>query len=234
MQNLMKGVSILTTHDISAMEKYLLPDGEYKIPLANAINKYKPTQIRQFGHVHGMYQLPTKELVDFLSAFVIKKETIEVGSGVGVLGKALRIPCTDSKMQERPEVKALYTLMKQPVIKYGAHVAKLDYSEALDIFKPSVVIGSWLTGKVDINGNPLNMFGFDEETILEKVDTYIMVGNHSVHKTKDILKYPHRRYTAPWIVSRSEFPELNSIYIWSKNPIQIDADKFKMKLHQST
>ena len=215
---------IPSTINLKDIGKRLIINGNFQILPFNEYKDFQADELRLFGHKHGMYTLPTKELIDFLAEFVIKDNTIEVGSGVGVIGKALNIPCTDNKHQNRYEVRKAYEKNGQPIVPYGDHVEEIDGLEAVKKYKPKVVISSWVTGKVDIAGNPLNMHGFNEMELLDLVDTYVMVGNHEVHKTKVIMRIPHRRYTAPWIKSRATYPRENSIYVWSKKYKHIDIN----------
>ena len=100
--------------------------------------------------------------------------------------------------------------------------------EAIKKYQPKVVIGSWITAPYDLDGKELNMYGPDEEAIINAVDTYILIGNENVHSRKIIRKYPHRVYKADWLVSKANAPEDNMIYIWSKNYKDIDLDYFKI------
>lgn len=122
--------------------------------------------------------------------------------------------------------------MNQPIVKYGSDVEKIDANSAVNKYNPKVVIGSWVTGQYDIKGLPLNQHGPLEKDIIDNCGLYVMIGNHSSHHTKDIMTIPHRRYSAPWLVSRSRLPQQNSIYIWSKKgyPFNINASRHKVKM----
>lgn len=221
---------IINIQNIDLMYETFFKNNEFQILPAEEYKQFSVDQHRFFGNRHSLYQFPTTELIEFLKEFVIEGKTIEIGSGRGVIGKALGIPATDNKHQEWPETRRAYEKHGQPTIPYGDNVITMDANEAVDHYKPKVVIGSWVTGKEDFQGNPLNKDGMNEFDILDKVDTYIVVGNHQVHLSKDIMTVPHRRYSAPWLVSRARIPRDNSIYIWSKKPFAINIKKHKCKL----
>lgn len=186
---------------------------------------------RIFLHQKGIYQVITNELINFLSAIIGNKKAIEIAAGYGTLGRALDIPITDAKIQDMPEVKMIYQMTGQPVIKYPGYVKTLDAKSALKKYKPQVMIGCWITGRVDIHGNNLNAYGPSEMEFFTNphLHTYIVVGHDKIHSNKDIMKIEHDVIKAPWLVSRTENGDNgdNCIYIWSRNDIDysnIDLD----------
>lgn len=186
-------------------------------------------QLRMFCHKNAVYQLPTIDLITFLSGlFEDEKKVIEVGSGTGVIGRNLGIKMYDSHQQTFPEVKLHYDLMKQPTIKYGRDVLKMDGVKAIRLFKPSLVLACWVTAPKDIDGNPLNMYGMDEEKILSLTETYVHVGTSTIHSNKLINKYDRFEILAPWIVSRRPSKE-TLISIWTLFPIEIEKRLNKIK-----
>ena len=87
-------------------------------------------QLRMFLHKYGLYTMPTTELIEYLAGIIAGKRAIEIGAGMGVIGRALGIPVTDNKMQAWPSVKAYYDLMRQPTIRYPVDIIELDAHEA--------------------------------------------------------------------------------------------------------
>ncbi|HEY9663792.1 MAG TPA: hypothetical protein V6C65_35535, partial [Allocoleopsis sp.] len=126
------------------------------------------------------------------------------------------IPMTDNYCQTFPEVKAYYDRIRQPVIKYGKNVERLDALEAIDRYEPDVVIGSWVTHWVDPLVEELpdgggNVYGIKEDEILKRVRAYIVIGSKQIHGTKLITRHPHETYEFPWLKSRRAD---NVIYVW--------------------
>ncbi len=187
------------------------------------LQAYDQRDLQLFGHLNGIYQFPTHELTDYLIEHIGGRTAIEVGSGNGVIGRELNIPRTDSHLQERPDIKLYYEMLKQPVLKYGPDVERLECSEAIRKYKPQVVIGCWVTQKLPkellvAGGIGGNVDGLDEAFILfgnTCVEEYIVVGNEKVHGDKLILSNPKVKVTIEhplWLVSRASNPAYNCIY----------------------
>jgi len=122
-------------------------------------------------------------------------------------------------MRSNAEVVAYYTLMGQPVTEYPDDIEEIDAIAAVDKYKPEVVIGSWITHKYTVERAKLggNMYGVDEEYVLQSVKKYIMIGNDHVHRLKPLLElYPHEEYYFPWLYSRSMSGKPNVIFVWEK------------------
>lgn len=214
-------MEILPNENIDYLNDILLDEnGKLKILSAKVYHKINPNHLRLFGHKYGIYSFPTIELAEWLIDNFDLSECIEIGAGNGILAQYLGIIATDSKQQtHNTETNFLYQLMKQPVIKYGENVEKLNTIEAIKEYKPRTVIAQWVTHIYD-SDEPFrggNIYGVDEQFILDNVNTYIFIGNESVHMHKPILGHPHYRIPADWIVSRAKHPEKNIIYIWDNN-----------------
>jgi len=150
------------------------------------VSKYSQDDLSFFSWKHGVYALPTKELIYFL---ISQKINLEIGTGFGLISKYLKhVILTDNKLQERPDIVAQYKALNQPVIKYYPKIEQLDGNAAVDKYKPKKVLACWVTQKwkegITLDGN---VDGVDEEDILSKVDKYIFVGNTEIHKNKIIL-----------------------------------------------
>ena len=186
----------------------LLPCGYY--------DKLDSSNLRIFCHIYARYGLPTVELIDFLKPYLQNQKTIEIGAGSGDLGHHLNVTMTDNYNQEMPDVKAYYDACKQPVIKYGTDVEKLEALEAVDKHKPDVVVGCWVTHWIDPNLPPPigggNIYGIKEEEVIKRVKTYILIGAKEIHKHKTIMNIPHKEIEAPFVRSRRKD---NFIWIWN-------------------
>ena len=166
-----------------------------------------------FGVRHGLYLLPTTELVEYLSSYINHRNAIEIGSGNGGLARALGIPATDNHQQNDPWVREFYRAHQQPTVSYGQHVEKLEALEAVRRYRPAVVIGAWVSHRSDDG----NAFGIDESTLLEEVEEYILIGNDKVHHQKPIWQRPHQKITPHWLYSRAFDPALDFIAIWKRD-----------------
>lgn len=214
-------MEIINNQDISYLDKILLNEKGLLIVKDAKIYKNIPIDhLALFGHNHGLYCFPTTELIDWILnlTFFDKSKAIEIGAGQGALGRALGITLTDSKLQNRPKIKAAYEIAKQPTIKYPPDVKRKAALKAIEKYKPEIIVGSWITHKYDETGwKPLNggnLYGVTEEDILEKVKYYIFVGNFRVHKYKPIMSIPHTTYQYDWLYSRSMHREDDFIAIW--------------------
>jgi hypothetical protein len=205
----------LSEIDLSKMKELLFHGGVYKLPHYKDLASFDTPQLAVFGNKYGMYTIPTIELIDELKKIIAGRHAVEIGSGVGIIGRELGIKCTDSLCQNIPAVKMHYDLHLQPVIEYGTHVIERDAEWVARKWRPDVILGSWITHKYvdeEISGN---FFGPDEEIILDNCKTYIMLGNHKTHGMKPIMKHnPMIIKDFPGYVSRSSYPEDNRVYIW--------------------
>ena len=208
-------MNILSEQDTSYLEKYIFQDKLLKIMPSDFYKKIPQEHLTLLGHNHGIYGFPTEELIQWMSK-TIGNNAIEIGAGRGSLGRALKIPYTDSKLMEEPEVAAYYKMMGQPTTEYPKDVIKMEALEAIDHYKPDIVIACWVTHKFckEEAWREGSVYGVDEEILLRKVKKYILVGNDSVHGKKPIMERPHQSLSFPFLFSRSMKPELNKIYIW--------------------
>lgn len=180
--------------------------------------QFNQSEICAFAIKQGLYSLPTRELVEQLKTWIGDKTALEIGAGNGVLAEALGIRATDNKMQLWPEIAQHYRALRQAPVVYGPSVEELDGNAAVLKYKPDVVVACWVTHlyREDRHHAGGNMFGVNEEDVLENCKAYIHIGNSQTHQGKSIRNRPHRRYQMPWLVSRSMQPELNEISIWGE------------------
>ncbi len=192
------GARILSNDlDISELEIEALAGRLLQPMYADFYKKFDQEQLSLFCHAYGFYGLPTRELIASIHLFTNHRTAIEIGSGNGCLGRALGIHRTDNKMQDWPEIKKKYQEGKCPTIFYPNDVKKIDYKKAILKYKPQVVVASWVTQ------NDKNVFGVDEEWILDNCETYIHYGHTAVHGEKKILKYSHDSIYNKFMYSRS-------------------------------
>lgn len=202
---------------IDVSPELLLPNGKMKLLPAAFYDAKDKNDLRLFCHNYARYGIPTTELVDFLIQKIDGRSAIEIGSGHGDLGYHLNIKMTDSKIQKNPEIQESYKALKQPIIDYPDDVEELEALDAVEKYKPSVVIASWITTYApDIMPYGSNPHGIKEAKILDKIETFIIVGNNDLHGDKPIRKLPHLEIYEPWIKSRATNPENNRIYIWDR------------------
>jgi hypothetical protein len=203
---------IIVKKDLTLISKLLLdPDGLIITAPYEVIMSFGRDTILYFCLVHGIYCLPTSELIEFLASQIVGN-AIEIGCGNGAIGRLLHIPITDSCLQERPEMKMYYNSLDQPVIQYPKDVIRLSADFAVSKFKPDTVIAAYVTHKWD--GKTGSVFGVVEGKIVSAGTRYIFVGNDNIHSEKPILKHAHQTLRFPWLITRSE-PEKNFIKIWN-------------------
>ncbi len=208
--------SILIPSDISNTEKILLcENGLLRSVSFKEIRGISQNDISLFCHKHAVYQIVTTELVRFIAGQINGFKTIEIGSGNGCLGRALGIPLTDNRMQERPEILAYYREMKQPAIIYPKDVGKYDALDAIKIFGCDAAVGSWVTHKKKPHLPDGNMYGVDEAVLSQKLKRYVFIGNEITHQTKELLRISTPKvYKFDWLISRSMNKEANVIWVF--------------------
>jgi len=195
----------------------LMENGKLKLLPASEYKKYPWDEFRLFCHNYARYGIPTIGLIEYLKTITYNRDVLEIGAGCGDLGYHLGIKMTDSHQQDNPAVKKMYEDMRQPTIKYGKDVEKIDALEAVKKYKPQVVIGSWITPyaphQTTFGSNPM---GIKEDKILEFVETFIIIGNLEQHWDKPIRKHKHTITYGDWLISRAKDPYKNCIMIWDK------------------
>jgi hypothetical protein len=200
--------------DVAYLDPLLLDaHGQLAVLPAACYAAIEHDHLRTWAHKHGVYQFPTAELIDWLRAKIAGVKAIEIGAGVGAIGRALGIPSTDSYQQTEPKTVLAYALMGQPCIVYPPDVARMDARTAIRHHKPHTVIGAWITQKHRKGDRFGNESGVDDEWLLRNVKRYIMIGNAKTHGDNRMLVRPHQELAFPWLVSRSMAPELNRIYV---------------------
>lgn len=202
----------------SYLDEYLLDDkGLLKVMPSSFYREIPQADLAYWCHNNAVYGLPTHELVWLIQKEIAGKKAIEIGAGNGCLGRALGIPITDSCIQASERYKDIYDAAGQPTIKYPKDIIKMTAEEALDHYKPEVVVASWVTQKWRKGQKDGFQHGVNEEALLRRVEKYIFFGNHEIHRHKIIGKYPLTAYTEEnqcYFFSRSMHTSANVLYIW--------------------
>lgn len=177
------GFQMLKTSTSEIRQVLLNEKGILQCIPAEVLYSFDFNEFRIFAHEEGIYQFPTTELITFLKELIGSDSCIEIGAGTGSIGRSLGIKTTDSYLQKRAEVKAIYEANQQPIIKYPADVEKLSYKDAIKKYKPRVALGCWITRQYnrlehDLGGS---MFGLDYEWIVKSTKRFILVGNTNIH-----------------------------------------------------
>ena len=228
----MRGQSVIKPDPAAQarLDEFALDNGVLQVVHADFYRQFDQEQLSVFGHRHGLYVLPTHELIDKLDELIREaspsRSAIEIGAGHGTLGRALGIPCTDSFMQSDPAVASLYKAMGQPVITYGEHVQRLSALEAVKHCRPEVVVAAWVTHLYteEEHHRGGNMFGVDEVALLKQIKRYIFVGHNGPHHQKPL--FDHQPPTAIYLdglFSRAADPLGNEIWVWD-NPVTFGTD----------
>lgn len=210
-------IRILQNEDITGLEELSGAVSGRIVPIpTNEANKFSAEQIRLFLHKYGLYTLPTVELIEYLSAQINGRRAIEIGAGLGVIGRSLGIPITDNKMQSWPEIKAHYALMRQPTIEYPRDVVELDAIKAVKKYRPQVVIGSYITHKWRPGMSSGNMYGVDTVKLIRSVNEYMMIGSMDIHLKNDpAMAYLDGIEQHDFLITRSD-RDRSVIFRWKK------------------
>lgn len=207
-------------------KRLLLPNGRMKLLPATEIDAIEPNDLAYFTWRTGRYGLVTIELIKALKETLEGLSAIEIGAGNGDLGYHLGIVMTDSKLQEKPEIRQLYETMNQPVIKYPADVLRLEALAAVKRMMPAVVVASWVTEYVAPDEKPGpdggSMYGVEEDKIINQGVSYLLIGNEAVHGNKKIRRKAHCAFNLEGLRSRGE-KDLDTIYIWGNLATKFDA-----------
>lgn len=202
-----------------AIESLLIDrSGNLLIHPTDFYNDLDPEALRVFCHYAARYLLPTRELVKEIKFLIGEKTALEIGAGAGDLGRALGIRMTDSFLQQTPEVAALYAASGQPVIRYGEDVERMAAARAIDTYKPQVVVAAWVTQYISPDLPPPpgggNVWGVNEEALLENVDRYIFIGSVGIHQHKFIHKIPktYEKFSSSIRSRRHD----NVIWVWDR------------------
>lgn len=217
--------------DIAPLDELLLEDaGLGRIPYGQRIRPIEATRLRaiprialtQWCQARARYNVPSAELIIWLKEFIGGRPAIEIGAGMGDLGRLLGIHMTDSAVQaENPAIRAYYELLRVPPINPPPDVERIEALEAVKKHRPRVVIGAWITQLYESGdeGPPpvgSSVTGVDELAIMPYVEAYVHIGNAVVHKDKRILQKPHEEHRFPFLFSRAFQPEGNVIWVWSQ------------------
>lgn len=200
----------------------VFPDGDH-IGLfpAKTLLDIPRNDLRALCALTARYGVVTKEAVDFLRDNMDMSSTIEIGAGMGDWSHHLGITGTDSAVQARPEYASIYLSLGQAPINPPPSIHRLEALEAVRVHKPNTVLGVWVTQRFDAAAGDKEgiaqsfVEGVDEEKLFcSGIKRYIMIGNTDQHAKKRIMKYPHKVYSFPWLVSRAANHQNNRIWIW--------------------
>ena len=200
---------------VKELDSLLMPKGVLVAVPTRDLLRFKQEDLSVYGHLRGIYQYPTTELVELLRHAIGGRKAIEIAAGNGIIGRQLGIPMTDSFMQKRPEIVELYRSLGQPVIEYPEDVQKFDAMAALDHFAPQVVVGCWATHLWKEGMDTGNMYGIPEEELIKRVELYVHVGNAATHASKPSLETcVYEEVRAPFLITRSMHRAENNMYIF--------------------
>lgn len=203
--------------DIKPLEELLGIDAQFFPVRFDRLKGFSQEAISLYCHKYALYQIPTRELIDFIKNEIQDEPTIELAAGNGCIGRALGIPMLDNHMQTWPQIIETYKVMKQPVIKYGEDVINMDGNEAVRKYRPLNVVAAWLTQKYEEGMKNGNMWGVDElQMFQDGIEKYIHIGNSATHGDKKLFRHvKFKIHKFPWLLSRSIKREDNEIYVFT-------------------
>lgn len=225
------------------------PDGRIYPILYSHIQNDTLDTLNLIMQALGLYTFPTFELCEWLESQIDDNpeyephSAIEICGGTGWIGRQLGIPITDIKNMENLEVqKVMLDSMSVPTI-YADDVETLEASEAVNKYKPDIVIGSYVTSKqlVDkidrkkavtigvklpyggvIKQNLMDIVkkevkvGVDIQSICRKVYKVILVCNMRTHKNESYMSIPHQTLSFPWLVTRGDVSQARILVFENK------------------
>ena len=134
--------------------------------------------------------------------------------GTGWLGRQLGIPTTDSRLQEREDIRQAYLAQGAMPITYPGDVEQLDALSAIRKYEPEYVIASYCThlyGTGSLKSG--SSFGVDTRWVRSHCRRFYHIGNDDIHFRDPIMKMPHRRLQFPWLVTRGNSAHAR-VYVW--------------------
>lgn len=200
--------------DVSKLDALLLDGENIKPCWAEELRVFPDIYLSTWCHKHGVYQVPTWELIQWLKREIAGRSAIEICAGRSCLGQHLGIPMVDNYSHTWPEIAMVMAFTGQPPTLPPRQVHQMDANEAVARAKPQVVLGAWVSQKRYGDEDHANEYGPDEHAILDAGCTYIHVGNTLVHGTKRILLRDHRCLNFNWNRSRAMEQNQNRIWIW--------------------
>lgn len=202
---------------LEKLDKIFKKDGLIVPVSAALVESLDLTELRLYCHFNGIYQIITDELIEWFKNNVVLTNAIEIGSGNGTLGRALGIRLTDNWQQSKGQIALMYQLSSQPTIQYPADVEDIDGISAIKKYKPTTVIGSWITNIYKAEEHQLggNQEGVDELELIKLVDKYYMVGNLNIHCNNRLFRANHVTrcmHHEPYLYSRNQEKKKNFIF----------------------
>lgn len=162
----------------------------------------------------ALYVVPTVELVEILQGLIGGRSAIEICSGNNCLHRHLGITGTDACNQS--QYAALYAIMGQPITSPPSDVVAAEADEAVERYRPDVVIGAFSTQRIS-ERDPVgsgSATGVDHLGILKKVRTLILVGNSGVHEKNFVLSQKHEVIKSDGIITRASDQGKNAIWVF--------------------
>ncbi len=196
------------------LDALLLDDlGYCQVVGAMALLRFPSVQLMAWANLHQIYQYPTTELVDCLREEIDGRVAVEICAGRGPIGRALGIPQTDSYL-DAPELRQLLAEVGRELLPPRDGVVKADALAAVEMFGPRVVVGAWVTELGGPERRSTSPHGVDEIALTRGIQRYILIGNRKTHGYRRLMYRRHRTIKAPWLISRSQHPDQNRIWIW--------------------
>lgn len=202
--------------DIGYLDSLLMENRLPKSVPASVLQGLPLDHLQQWCVRRGVYQIVTDELLEWLAQRIRGRVAIEICAGHGTIGRALGIMRTDSYMQTRPEIKAYYAKIRQATIQPPPDVVCKDANAIVQMLKPEVVIGAWVTQKWMPGDDQGSVEGVDELALVATGTTYIHIGNDKSHGYKRLMREAHDHHYFPWLFSRGQHPEQNHLCVWPR------------------
>lgn len=184
--------------------------------------KWGTPALKAWCYINKLYGLPTLELLEWLS-FRLRGyppgDILEIGAGRSNIGSCISVRQTDQYTYDIPEARGFYDSMNQKPPRPEPEVEKLEALEAVEKYKPRVVIASWVSQWLDPEDpNPRghgSIFGVKKDELLKQpsVELYIQVSNTLVHGAESVSR--SASIVRPGgLASRGE-PGKDAIFVWA-------------------
>ena len=147
------------------------------------------------------------------------RTAIEICAGRSGLGRHLGIPMTDAfTMSEEANHQAKAVVTGAIPTIPGPDVERLEALEAVERYRPQVVIAAWATpympGEKVRKGYRGSAFGVREVELVGRCEEYLKIGTLSLNAHNPVRGLPHEEYRLPFVVGRVMKKNEERVWIW--------------------
>jgi len=175
--------------------------------------------------VRSVHVVPTCELIEELGRILIAP-AIELGAGLGGVGRGLGIPLTDSKFRMSPAGLALAIQKLQFPPVYPEDIEELEATKALQKYKPRSVVMAWVPHwepppppAKPWKSTGGTYYGVRDALLMAVCERVVLIGSEKIHGRRPLLRHGARplHKGADWLISRAGRGD-DVMWVWDRKP----------------